>query len=332
MSMALRSGAFQLPMVFVVGCPRSGTSWISEALAQSPRVALTQDAVILDIFLGPWWDRIHPDGEFLAPKQGPVGKLWLDVLERLFVLRRPGWYGEWRDILMRYFDERLPFILYQSGFSKRGTPLSDGREHLVSYEKLVELIEQVEDKVSHWPHDAKAAWVADMIFIHYSASHKVSGGEPLLVDKSPGHLFSGEFLLTHFPGAKIIEAVRDGREVCADMDAHSTWMPEDREAQIFLWKRFTEAGRELAENPSFKDRILTVRFEDMQHQPEAEIEKIYGFVGLKVPEGDSSTLAQSMGSHDAPPESAWRQHFSDEDTQHFRSEAGEMFERLGYTW
>jgi hypothetical protein len=60
-------------MLFVVGCPRSGTTWVQRLLATHPRVRTGQESDVFDLYIGPqlraWQHELNPD----ASGRGGVG-------------------------------------------------------------------------------------------------------------------------------------------------------------------------------------------------------------------------------------------------------------------
>src|SRR5258708_16130926 len=51
-------------MVFVVGCPRSGTTWVQRLLATHPRIRTGQESDVFDQYIGPqlraWEQELKP--------------------------------------------------------------------------------------------------------------------------------------------------------------------------------------------------------------------------------------------------------------------------------
>ncbi len=60
-------------MLFVVGCPRSGTTWVQRLLATHPRIRTGQESDVFDQYIGPqlraWEHELNPD----ASGRGGVG-------------------------------------------------------------------------------------------------------------------------------------------------------------------------------------------------------------------------------------------------------------------
>ena len=52
-------------MLFVVGCPRSGTTWVQRLLATHPRIRTGQESDVFDQYIGPqlraWEQELKPE-------------------------------------------------------------------------------------------------------------------------------------------------------------------------------------------------------------------------------------------------------------------------------
>jgi hypothetical protein len=57
------------PLTFIVGCPRSGTTWLQLLLAQHPRVATSQETHLFSSYMNPLWTQWRRD----AALERPVG-------------------------------------------------------------------------------------------------------------------------------------------------------------------------------------------------------------------------------------------------------------------
>src|SRR5947209_18983848 len=76
-------------LVCIVGCPRSGTTWLQRLLAGHPRVCTGQESDVFDIYLGPqlraWRRELDPS----SSGRGGVGlACYLDDPTFLSILRR----------------------------------------------------------------------------------------------------------------------------------------------------------------------------------------------------------------------------------------------------
>ena len=330
-------------LVFVVGCPRSGTTWLLDIFRRHPQAVTSAESAIFDCLLEPWWVTHRaplPGGpETLVRRRRPV----FDRLERLLLHRPPEWLPRWRRTLVLYFGSRYAFLGQHTGLLPLTTVLGRLRGQLVPYRRLVALIEEAERASPPGTgHEEKVARVTAGIFREYLA-RKGGGPGSVLVEKTPSHLFHAGFLLRRFPRARIVEVVRDGRDVCVSMDSYKKWMPQDRAYQVWEWSHYTEEGLRLAGDPAWHGRILRVRYEDLHREPALWIERLFGFAGLPASPDLARQVAAATqihkvarageGRHYRKGEVGdWRGRLSAEDLELFRARAGRTFEALGYEW
>ncbi|WP_283132898.1 sulfotransferase family protein [Rhizohabitans arisaemae] len=196
-----------------------------------------------------------------------------------------------------------------------------------------------------------------------------SGGISRFGDASPDLLYSARVLLEAFPDARLIQLIRDGRDVAADMLADPACLAWFKPALLaegtefpnpFLginkaehrekWSSLPTAGkcalrwrnavrisaRLRAELPA--DQLLTVRYEDLITQPNPVIESVSRFLEARVSLvalhgaiGATTTLGAS-GSAVAggPVTGAWRTRLRPDDAALIEKIAQSELLRLGY--
>jgi hypothetical protein len=221
-------------------------------------------------------------------------------------------------------------------------PWNVGLHRYIDRRTLCDLIVEAR---SHrgWSDVEAAEHVIARAFDHFFTSH---GGTPdhLFVEKTPDHLFHAHRILRSFPDARVVEVVRDGRDVCASMQRlveREWWPPSDRPAQIETWLRHIERGAALRADAAFVDRVLQVRYEAVRADPSREISRLFAFAGLDAaPEQVARIVAATDIARGAPRAAGhpphrgrvggWRDHFTAEDTALFRHLAGEACRQLGY--
>jgi hypothetical protein len=192
--------------------------------------------------------------------------------------------------------------------------------------------------------DADAAEsVIEAIFDTYFAGR---GGteQNMLLEKTPGHLAYAQEILRRFPEARVVEVLRDGRDVCVSLQMQGltlSWPPETRRAQINMWVRAARRGLALRADPTLADRVHLVRYEDLKRDPTFEIARLFEFVGLDATTAFAAEVADASdfsnqrttgaGYHTRRGEVGdWRNHFSEEDEELFRELAGDVFDAVGY--
>jgi hypothetical protein len=326
--------------VFIVGCPRSGTTWVLDIFREHPLVVTSLETALFDFLREPWWEITRaPLSKPRAGEQG-ASRVVADLLERLLVRDPSPWYPEWRKVLIAYFGSRAAFALNHSGVLRRRTLQSRMRSRLVGYDRLRKLIAEAEAEPGA-THDEKVARVARRVLDeHYVRQSGAAGG--VLVEKSPSHLFHAGFILDHLPEAQVLEIVRDGRDVCVSMDAYRRWMPQDRGFQAWLWKTYVKEGFQLQREERFRDRFLRVRYEDLQGDRLAGIAAMLEFVGLEaspervrgIAEATHISRIQDAGEgrhYRKGVVGDWQDRLKPEGLSLFREATGDLLERLGYT-
>ncbi len=288
------------PKLFVVGCPRSGTTWVAAMLQRHPRVVGTVESHAYDTVLGPFLYR---------GLRGDAG--WRVVLTRYEVMVRKPW-----GVGLHWYVNRRTF--YRLVAAARG-------------ERAASDVERAERLI---------AWIYD----RYFTAHGDIGAD-LFVEKTPRHQFYAERILRHFPEARIVEVVRDGRDVCVSLAAlprAERWPPQDRRSQVATWMEYVQLGRRLSADRTLRDRVLQVRYEALRSDPARELRRMFAFAGLECADADAARIAAATEIPRTPaPDSApsrhpravvgaWRNHFTADDAALFEHMAGDMSRELGY--
>ncbi|MEA5466590.1 sulfotransferase family protein [Leptothoe sp. PORK10 BA2] len=253
------------PKLFVVGCPRSGISWVTSLIAQHPKVVA-------------------------VPRETHVYRL---VYEPFVKLPRWTWQQrlqEWKGILRHYGLKPLlfgfkpadiwPGILRDYRILNR--PDSNGLHSLVNYDELCRLVNAIRFEVLETNHGLnQAEELIAAMFDRFFERH----GQPgqTMLEKTPMHIRYGEQILWRFPEARIIEMVRDGRDVCVSYNAlaqQESWARLGTAGAIRQWQQYVEWGEAIRARPSFQSRIHTVRYEALKADPERSLQQIFAFANL----------------------------------------------------
>ena len=289
----------EYPKLFVVGCGRSGTSWVQKIISAPPDVVTSQESHAYENIYEPVTAR---------GRESVVA--WTKVLHRHDIAEREArWVG-----LQWWVNRATLRGFIEWAFSADGVAAPDAAESVIGA-------------------------VFDSYFLG-------RGGDEhnTLLEKTPGHLKYADRILRRFPEARIVEVLRDGRDVCVSMQMQAltmSWPPQTRAAQIAAWVRAVHRGQALRADPELAGRVHLVRYEDLKAAPEAEIARLFEFAGLDADRAFVAEVAdgsdfrhQTMtgdGRHTRRGEVGdWRNHFDADDERMFREVAGEAFTTAGY--
>jgi hypothetical protein len=284
--------------VFVVGCGRSGTSWVQDIIAESPRVATNQESHAYESLFAPL---------VKAGIRRPEG--WLKALQRFDL--------SWR-------EQRWVGIYWW-----------------VTRSQLIEIMREVVGR-RDLDDEAGAHLAVRRVFDTWFAAN--GGDADRLLEKTPGHVAFADRILDAFPESKVVEVVRDGRDVCVSLEKQALtlrWPPTKREDQIRLWRRAVERGERLHADDRWAGRVLRVRYEDLHADPVDEVLRLYGFLGLPVDEQDAAAIVEQTsitrfadrtdGRHRRKGAVGdWRTALSADDVALIEREAGDLLRRVGY--
>lgn len=108
-------------------------------------------------------------------------------------------------------------------------------------------------------------------------------GKKRWAEKSPGNVMRLQYIFRHFPKAKFIHVIRDGRDVVCSIVAQrerlrkqgiDTPVPGTTEDRIRFWVDAVRAGLTWREDP----RYLEVRYEDLVNAPDVHARRVLEFV------------------------------------------------------
>jgi hypothetical protein len=295
-----RSAGVQIatyPKIFVVGCPRSGTTWVQKLLQCHPEVVGSEES-----------HAVKRLSRAVDAGRDPRG--WARLffgLERDHVLRKRVGLAHWvdRGDLRRYAREAL-----------RSTTNRDER----------------------------LRFLVTAVFDGFVARQGVA--DPVLVEKTPLHIRYAEQLLRWYPEAKIVEVVRDGRDVCASMrrlPPEITFAPRALDEQIAMWVTNVERGNELIADPDNATRVIRVQYERLRSDPEVELARLFEFVDLdasaafiekvlgELEFSRAKDAGRGLHMHSGVVGS-WREVFSTDEAEILRGRVGPVLEQLGYPW
>ena len=173
-------------------------------------------------------------------------------------------------------------------------------------------------------------------------------------DASPDLLYSAQVLVEAFPDAQLVQVVRDGRDVVADMladEASLAWFRPsfstvdsefpnpffgiETEAERIGWSRLSLAGKcalrwrgavrlaaRLRKGLS-PDQLTTLRYEDVIRQPRQAAVAVSDFLG-------APTSAIVLRPAHVNGSGTWRRRLTGEQANEVEKVAGEELRRIGY--
>lgn len=162
----------------------------------------------------------------------------------------------------------------------------------------------------------------------------------IFVEKTPQHVLRLGFLMGHFPAARFIHVLRDGRDCLASSRRHPN-IPQSESAAIFAryWKRCVRAAARHTDS----DRLMTVRYEDLTRAPDQHVARLMSFLGRSMDPrqldpaaigADRRGTRKEFSRLRDPITSAsvgrWRDELSESERKVFWRIAGRWLERLGY--
>ncbi len=222
-------------------------------------------------------------------------------------------------------------------------PLGDdvGLHLLVTRDDLARLLELAE--ASGRPHAEAAQDVVAAVLDGFAARSGATS-DNLLVEKTPSHLFHAQGILRRFPDARIVEVLRDGRDVCVSMQhaaAVESWPPRNRAEQIRLWVEAVRFGMTVRSTPEAAGRWHVLQFEAAKHDPRRAIAELFTFCGLPFDDplvdgvAEATDFSRLSGTGDGKllrrgAVGDWRTEFDDADRALFARLAGETLTATGY--
>jgi protein-tyrosine sulfotransferase len=121
-------------------------------------------------------------------------------------------------------------------------------------------------------------------------------GKAVWADKTPGNVTRFAFVRRHFPNARLVHIVRDGRDVVCSFRRQRWPKPCGEQSSLAemrrcgeYWASYVAAGRRFAADP----RYFELRYEDLVRDPEAVLRELLRF--LNLPWSDELLVCESPG-------------------------------------
>ena len=178
-------------------------------------------------------------------------------------------------------------------------------------------------------------------------------GKRRWAEKTPLNVMHLDWILEHFPEARFVHVIRDGRDAAVSIRTHSlrrlvdgAWVqvPQERtmEDAIGSWRKMVERGLTYRADP----RYLEIRYEDLVASPEPTIRGVIEFLDEPYdpailegrPDSDSAAAGaegrsgelDARGSISAASVGRWRRDLSDDDRAVIKRHANDLLVSLGY--
>lgn len=154
------------------------------------------------------------------------------------------------------------------------------------------------------------------------------------VEQTPEYTKYLDLLGRMFPDAQFVAMLRDGRDVVHSLRHFQVW-PKGHAEACCLWREHVESM--LAYVKSHPERILVVRHERVVSNPEAELRRVFRFLGEEyAPESaalirDGAPINSSFSYRPGErPGGRWQTEWTHAERAEFQELAGDLLVRLGF--
>jgi len=191
------------------------------------------------------------------------------------------------------------------------------------------------------------------VFVHVFGSIAAAAEKSCWLEKTPSHIFHIDSILKVMPNARIIELVRDPRDVLASKKVRKQSDWSERYGDVVAarmqtskgydplrdsmgWRAAVRAGSEAAQR--YPGALLRVRYEDLVSDPEGQARHLADFLGLAYQPSmlavgwSNTTIHNGTGSTgiDRRAVGRWRGKLSSDVVSLCQMINGEEMELLGY--
>lgn len=287
--------------VFVIGCPRSGTTWVTQMLASHPMT------------IGAGESHLFPDVyRRIVEHRGDVSELPEMLLRQCESKSDQKFVGAHQYVAPQRLAEIVEHAL------RRGRRKGWDRETMAG--EVVRV-------------------VLDEFFLRRGGSGEDVLVEKTPTHVHYADVMARLFPEARF--VHVLRDGRDVCVSLQMRAKKAAWAPPQRREQIAMWTQCVERGLQWAADPRFEGRMMTVRYEDFQQDFADHCRRLYAFCGLPADEtlvdrAASKTDFQRIkqrgeGLHNRKGVVGdWREHFTREDIELFEQMAGDTFRRCGY--
>jgi len=171
----------------------------------------------------------------------------------------------------------------------------------------------------------------------FQAACLARAGKRIWADKTPENICRLSFVWRHFPAARFVHVIRDGRDVACSLRRQSWMKLGERDALATLvrcgeyWLDRVTIRRSVKGDP----RYIELRYEELVREPEKALRPVLKFLGLDWSERIVSSDAEAGIDPTAGPAftssiGRWRKELSAVEIDVLQPVIGEMLTELGY--
>lgn len=209
--------------------------------------------------------------------------------------------------------------------------------NLSSYKRLTDSGDIDINKIKSYLNSSK-----DIVAIYDSIAEDIMRREECsrFLEKTPFHILYIDFLLKHFPNAKFVNMIRDGRDCYRSNKRLADYYHKPLEKFSMIWRDSIRARESVGDHP----QIIDIRYEDLTSSPEKVVKDLMTFVGEDFfpYQIDPTHYSQSqIFKHDRGHErlsqpikptsiGKWREKLTKDEISYFQKIAGKELISMGY--
>lgn len=218
------------------------------------------------------------------------------------------------------------------------------------------VVEDVYEGKGYYDHITQAEFDAIILLAMASTNKRYISKEIKCIgDKTPINALYLNSIHRLFPQAKVIQIVRDGRDVVVSVVKHlqrtgrgkdQGWSIEAKTERVSRsWHRTTVAGYEFGQQ--HPELYHMVKYEEVKQNPVKEMKKIFKFLGVTADDEavehccESNSFEKLSGGRKPGEEDAnsfirkgivgdWKNHLGEKELATFEEIAGDLMKKLGY--
>lgn len=184
------------------------------------------------------------------------------------------------------------------------------------------------------------------LFLALLKAYSKKTGCKKIGEKSPLHLLHLPKICKHFPQAKIVCIVRDGRDVVRSL-MNVPWAEPDNPRRFYLFcQHWNEAVEKIiqAQRSNFRDRFYLLTFEQLLRDPEQQLQDVCRFIGVEfetqqflaqtasatVPAWEQNWKGKAVEKLDSARIQVWKKEATPEEKYAMNILMGDALQKMGY--